>query len=149
MRRIFKISYVVLVCSMLFISACSDNDSDISGIANTKLSGKVFGTSFTAQGGKAFMSNEDISINITNTNATCSSDIFNFELAITAYVKPELGIYKNVNVIFNKKGATPINYFQGTVEVVRITSNEITVKLKADSSADNFVEGFVTIPYCK
>ncbi|WP_417799292.1 hypothetical protein [Tenacibaculum sp.] len=150
MKKIFKISYAVLMSLTLVMSSCSDSDNDPAGIANTKLSGKVFGTSFTAEGGKAFMSgNNELSVHITNIQAACSSDIFDYELEITTYVKAELGTYNNVNVVFNKKGSTPLNYLQGVVEIVRFTNNELTLKIKATSSNDNSIEGFFTVPFCE
>ncbi|REH56525.1 hypothetical protein C7448_101565 [Tenacibaculum gallaicum] len=150
MKKIFKISYAVLVCLTLVMSSCSDSDNDPAGIANTKLSGKVLGTSFTAKGGKAFMSgNNELSVHITNIQADCSSDVLNYELRIATYVKAELGVYDNVNVVFDKKGANPSNYLQGVVEVVRFTDSELTLKIKANSSTDNMVEGFFTVPFCE
>lgn len=150
MKKILKISYAFLVCLTLVMVGCSDSDNDPSGIANTTLSGKVFGTSFTAKGGQVFMSgNNELSVHITNIQADCSSDIFDYELEVSTYVKAELGTYNNINVIFNKNGATPLNYLQGIVEVVRITNNEVTVKIKANSTSDNSVEGFFTLPFCK
>ena len=150
MKKIFRISYAVLVCLTLVMSSCSDSDNDPAGIANTKLSGKIYGTNFTAEGGKAFMSgNNEISVHITNIQADCSSDIFDYELEISTHVKAELGTYNNVNVVFNKKGANPLNYLQGIAEVVRFTNSELTLKIKANSSADNSIEGFFTVPVCK
>ncbi|WP_440068799.1 hypothetical protein [Tenacibaculum discolor] len=150
MKKIFKISYTVLMCLTLVMSSCSDSDNDPAGIANTKLSGNVFGTSFTAEGGKAFMSgNNELSVHITNIQADCSSDIFDYELEISTYVKAELGTYDNVNVVFSKKGSNPLNFFQGVAEVVRFTNNELTIKIKANSSADNSIEGFFTVPFCE
>ncbi|WGH74874.1 hypothetical protein P8625_12425 [Tenacibaculum tangerinum] len=150
MKKIFKISYAVLVCLTLVMSSCSDSDKDISGIANTELSGTVQGQRFEAKGGKAFPSgNNEVSVHITNIAADCSSDIFDYDLEISTYVSTALGIYNDVNVVFRKKGVTPLNYFNGTVELVRITDTELTVKIKAISSADNEVEGFFTVPYCQ
>lgn len=150
MKKIFKISYAVLVCLTLIIIGCSDSDNDFTGIANTELSGKVFGTEFKAKGGQAFMSgNNELSVHITNIQADCSSDIFDYELEVSTYVKAELGTYNNTNVVFNKKGFGPLNYLQGVVEVVRIANNEVTLKIKANSTADNSVEGFFTLPFCK
>ncbi|CAM1359408.1 conserved exported hypothetical protein [Tenacibaculum sediminilitoris] len=148
MKKIFKISYVVLVGLTLMISSCSDND--LSGIANTKLSGEVFGTNFSAKGGKSFMSgNNELSVHITNIEANCNSDIFDYELEISTNIKAELGVYNNVNVVFNKKGVAPLNYLAGSVEVVRFTSKELTLKIKAAANANNIVEGFFTVPFCK
>ncbi|MDE0536167.1 hypothetical protein [Tenacibaculum sp. L6] len=150
MKKIFKISYAFLVCLTLTLVSCSDSDNDPAGIANTKLSGKVFGTSFTAEGGQSFTSGDnEISVHITNIQADCSSDIFDYELEVSTYVKPEVGTYNDINVVFNKKGVTPLNYFQGIVEVVKITDNEVTVKIKANSTSDNSVEGVFTVPFCK
>lgn len=150
MKKVFKISYAVLVCLTLVMSSCSDSDNDSSGIANTKLSGKIYGTNFIAEGGKAFMTgNNELSVHITNIQADCSSDVLNYELEVSTYVKAELGTYNNVNVVFNKKGANPLNYLQGVVEVVRFTNSELTLKIKANSSTDNTVEGFFTVPFCE
>ena len=147
MKKIFKISYAVLVCLTLVMSSCSD--SDPSGIADTTLSGKVFGTSFTAKGGKSFTSGESVSVNITNVEADCDSYVLDYEYAISAYVPAEVGVYNNVTVVFNKDGETPLNMFKANVEVVSFSNNEITVKIKANSSADNTVEGKFTLPFCQ
>ncbi len=46
--------------------------------------------------------NNELSVHITNIQADCSSDVLNYELRIATYVKAELGVYDNVNVVFDK-----------------------------------------------
>ncbi|TDQ28908.1 hypothetical protein [Tenacibaculum caenipelagi] len=149
MKKIFKISYAILVCLTLVMTGCSDSDYDSSGIANTKLSGKISGTSFSAKGGQSFTAGDgNIYVHITNISADCNSDVLNYEFDVSALIKPELGIYTDVFVALTKKGNTPVNIL-GTVEVVKFLNNELTVKIKANSSVDNYVEGFFTVPFCE
>ncbi|WP_428743663.1 hypothetical protein [Tenacibaculum sp.] len=149
MKKIFKISYAVLVCLTLVMSSCSDSDNDPSGIAETNLSGKVYGVSFSAKGGKAFTSGDKISVNITNIEADCTSSIFDYEIAISTYIPAEVGVYNDVNVVFEKEGETPLNFLGANVEVLSIANDEITLKVKANSSADNTVEGLFKVAYCQ
>ena len=149
MKKILKNSYVILGCLMLVLTGCSDNDYDSTGIANKKLEGMISGISFSAKGGQSFTTGDGkVSVHITNISAGCNSDVLNYELEISTLIKPELGIYTDVFVALTKKGNTPVNIL-GTVEVVKFLNNELTVKIKADSSADNFIEGFFTVPFCE
>ncbi len=129
--------------------SCSDDDNSGDNISNQILQGQVFGNDFTALGGKAFDSGEDISVNITNIAADCESSVLDYDLEISTYVRPEVGVYEGINVIFNKDGEPPYNYLGATVEVTSLTDNEITVKIKADSSSDKTIEGTFTVPYCQ
>ncbi len=131
------------------ISCSDDDDNSGDNISNQILQGQVFGNDFTALGGKAFDSGEDISVNITNIVADCESSVLNYDLEISTYATPEVGVYEGINVVFNKEGEAPYNYLDATVEVTSLTETEITVKIKADSSSDKTVEGTFTVPYCQ
>ncbi|MEL0652815.1 hypothetical protein V6246_15445 [Algibacter sp. TI.3.09] len=147
MKTYFKISLTLLIS--LMISCSDDDDNSGDNISNQILQGQVFGNDFTALGGKAFDSGEDISVNITNIAADCESSVLDYDLEISTYVTPEVGVYEGINVIFNKDGEAPYNYLAATVEVTSLTETEITVKIKADSSSDKTVEGTFTVPYCQ
>ena len=147
MKTYFKISLTLLIS--LMISCSDDDDNSGDNISNQILQGQVFGNDFTALGGKAFDSGEDISVNITNIAADCESSVLDYDLEISTYVTPEVGVYEGINVVFNKDGETPYNYLYATVEVTSLTETEITVKIKADSSSDKTVEGTFTVPYCQ
>lgn len=131
------------------ISCSDDDDNSGDNISNQILQGQVFGNDFTALGGKAFDSGEDISVNITNIVADCESSVLDYDLEISTYVTPEVGVYEGINVVFNKEGEAPYNYLDATVEVTSLNDTEITVKIKADSSSDKTVEGTFTVPYCQ
>ena len=147
MKNVIKLAAIVL--AVVFVG-CSDSDSDnLGGIANTPLKGKVHGTSFVAQGGKAFVSGNNLSINITNVTADCNSSILDYTLYVSTDVESKVGITTKANVVFNKKGETPLNKLNSTVTVEKLTSTEVTVKIKADSTGDNTVEGTYTVPFCK
>ncbi|GAL62416.1 hypothetical protein [Algibacter lectus] len=146
MKTYFKISLTLLISLMI---SCSDDDNSGDNISNQILQGQVFGNDFTALGGKAFDSGEDISVNITNIVADCESSVLDYDLEISTYVTPEVGVYEGINVVFNKEGEAPYNYLDATVEVTSLTETEITVKIKADSSSDKTVEGTFTVPYCQ
>ncbi|WP_158845284.1 hypothetical protein [Algibacter sp. L1A34] len=146
MKTYFKIALTLLISLMI---SCSDDDNSGDNISNQILQGQVFGNDFTALGGKAFDSGEDISVNITNIAADCESSVLDYDLEISTYVRPEVGVYEGINVIFNKDGEPPYNYLGATVEVTSLTDNEITVKIKADSSSDKTIEGTFTVPYCQ
>ena len=147
MKTYFKISLTLLIS--LMISCSDDDDNSGDNISNQILQGQVFGNDFTALGGKAFDSGEDISVNITNIVADCESSVLDYDLEISTYVTPEVGVYEGINVVFNKEGEAPYNYLDATVEVTSLTETEITVKIKADSSSDKTVEGTFTVPYCQ
>ena len=147
MKTYFKIALTLLIT--LMISCSDDDDNSGDNISNQILQGQVFGNDFTALGGKAFDSGEDISVNITNIAADCESSVLDYDLEISTYVRPEVGVYEGINVIFNKDGEPPYNYLGATVEVTSLTDNEITVKIKADSSSDKTIEGTFTVPYCQ
>lgn len=142
---------ITLVLFISLIVSCSSDDDNINenNIANQTLQGTVFGNDFTALVGKAFDSGDDISVNITNIVADCDSSVLDYDLEISTYVTAEVGVYEGINVVFNKDGETPHNYLSGTVEVTSLTETEITVKIKADSSDNNNIEGSVTVPYCQ
>ncbi|KAB1160703.1 hypothetical protein F7018_02165 [Tenacibaculum aiptasiae] len=147
MKNVIKLAAIIL--AVVFVG-CSDSDSDnLGGIANTPLKGKVHGTSFVAQGGKAFVSGNNLSINITNVTADCNSSILDYTLYVSTDVENKVGSTTKANVVFNKKGETPLNKLNSTVTVEKLTSTEVTVKIKADSTGDNTVEGTYTVPFCK
>ena len=138
----------MLLLLFAFVINCSTNDdTDSDNISNQTLQGNVFGTDFMAVGGKAFASGDDLSINITDINADCSSLIYDYNLYMSTYVPLEIGIY-DVNVVFNIEDELPHNYTKGTVEVTAISDTEVTVKILANSSANNSVEGTFTVPIC-
>ena len=137
----------MLIALSIFTIGCSSDD-DSKSISNQTLQGSVFGESFTAVGGKAYTSGDDLSVNITNETADCSSTIFDYDLYVSTYVTPEVGTYNNVNVIFHSGDETPYNYLSGTVEVTAISDTEITVKILAESSSEKTVEGVFTVPIC-
>lgn len=140
-----KLKLLITLFLFVFLNNCSSSDDSIS---NQTLQGEVFGENFTASGGKAFTSEEQLSVNITNISADCSSTIFDYDLYVTTYVTPELGTYNNINVIFQSDGETPLNYLSSTVEVTAINDEEITVKILAESSSEDSVEGVFTVPIC-
>lgn len=144
MKKILKVS-VFLVS--IFIASCSNDDSFLN-ISNSNLSGTVSGDSFTAVGGKAFDSGDEVSINITNITANCNSSVLDYDLYISTSVPLEKGTYKNTNVVFQKDGETPLNFTNGTVEVVDVTTNTITVKIKASAGSEDTIEGRFAVEYC-
>lgn len=147
MKNVIKFIAVVVVFAFV---ACSDSDSEnLGGISNTPLEGKVFGTSFKATGGKAFSSGNQVSVNITNVVADCNSTIFDYDLYISTTVDNGVGSSNKTNVVFNKKGETPLNVIQSTVTVESITLEEVKIKIKSNSSSNNTIEGTFTVPFCK
>lgn len=145
MKNILKVSVFVI---SIFLASCSSDDDNSSNISGSNLSGTVYGDSFTAVGGKAFDSGDEISINITNVSADCNSSIFDYNLYISTSVLLEEGTYTNTNVVFHKEGETPFNYFGGTVIIEEITETTITVKIKAESNSEDTIEGTFTVDYC-
>lgn len=145
-----KITFAIVALISL---SCSKNDNSANNtpstpsISNQPLSGTVFNDNFTAIDGKAFKSDENVSINITNVIAGCSSDVTKYELYLWTQVLSSVGEY-SANVAFGKKGETPLNYFDAKVEVTKLSETEITVKILANQSAMHSVEGTITIPYC-
>lgn len=145
MKSKLKLSVIVLLVA--FLSNCSSDDSS-SSISNQTLQGKVVGENFTASGGKAFLSGDNISVNITNMSADCTSSIFDYDLYVSTTITPEVGTYNDVNVVFHSDGEIPLNYLSSTVEVTAISNAEITVKILADSSSEDTIEGVFTVPIC-
>ena len=146
MKNIFK---VILVSFLTIMMSCSDDENMGGSGSNQVLQGKVFDLDFTALGGKAFDSGEKVSVNITNIAANCNSSVLDYKLSISVDVKPEVGVYENTNVVFDKEGEVPLNFLAGVVEVTSLTDSQITVKINANSSTDNKVEGRFTVSYCK
>lgn len=143
-----KLVKLVLVCTLLVCTACSKDD-DNNSVSEKVLSGKVFGKSFVAKGGKAFTSGDEISIEITNVVADCKSDFFELDYSVSTYIKKEKGTNTKANVIFSKKGEiAPLNVLNSTVIVEEITDSLITIKIKSNSGSDNDVEGKFTVPFC-
>lgn len=146
MTQILKVAALLILSIVL--TNCSKDD-DKSSISDKNLSGKVFGDSFTAVGGKAFDSGDnEVSINITNIAADCESSIFDYDLYISTDVELKVGTYNNLNVAFHKDGETTFNALGSTVIVQKITNETITVKIQAKSSTSS-VEGTFTANYCK
>ncbi|WP_299155867.1 hypothetical protein [uncultured Tenacibaculum sp.] len=138
---------LIVAMAMFAFVACSDSNSD--NLPNTPLQGKVFGASFTAKGGKAFKSGiNSLSVHITNLVAACDSNISDYELEISTDIEIELGVFKK-NIVFSKKGETPLNFLNGTVEMVSFANNELTLKVRANSNTNNTVEGTFTVPFCQ
>ncbi len=157
MKKLVKIIVLVMVFAF---SACSSDNSDDLGVANTILEGKVFGESFAAKGGQAFLvgtqtsggqsSDGELNIYITNIVADCSSDVFDYTLYVSTYVENKVGLTTQANVVFGKKGETPLNVLQSTVVVESISDSEIKGKIKASSnSGENIIEGTFVVPFCK
>lgn len=138
----------MLIMLFVFAISCSSDDDGSSNISNQALQGKVFGESFIATGGKAFSSGDNLSVNITNVSADCSSTVFDYNLYVSTSITPEVGTYNNVNVAFLSDVEIPFNYLSSTVEVTAISDEQITVKISADSSSDNTVEGVFTVSIC-
>ena len=139
---------LLTVLFLFALMSCSSDDSNSNKISNQTLQGKVFGEDFTAVGGKAFTSGDNISVNITNEVVGCDETIIDYDLYISTYVTPKVGVYESINVVFQKDGEIPLNFFGGTVEVTALTDDEITVKILADSSSDKMIEGTFTVPVC-
>lgn len=137
----------LIIFLLVLISGCSSNDKDVVSIADSPLKGKVFGIDFIAKGGKAFKSGDKISVKITNIDANCDSDVFDYEYQVSTRIK-EVGTVTDANVVFDKKGETPLNQLGSTVIVESITDTSIVLKIKAGKD-DNSVEGKFTVPYCK
>ncbi|WP_422090018.1 hypothetical protein [Tenacibaculum ovolyticum] len=156
MKNVIK--FIAMAIVFAFV-ACSDStDDNLDGsIPNTALAGTVFNTNFVATGGKAFLvgsqssdgqsSESQISINITNVEADCSSSIFNYDLYVSTTVENKVGT-STTNVVFGKDGETPKNVIQSTVVVESITETEIVVKIKSSTTGSK-VEGTFTVPFCK
>lgn len=132
----------------------SDDDSEGDSISNQTIQGTVFETNFIAAGGKAFDTSfggvDQVSINITNTDANCDDYISDFDVYISTSVPFEVGTYEEVNVAFWKDGETPLNVLQSTVIIEEITDSRITVKIKSQASfSEDEVEGVFTVDYCE
>lgn len=146
-----NINKLLIALVLLLFLGCSGDDDSSGKISDRVLSGTVLDNSFTAVGGKAFDSNDEISLNITNIAADCEADELDFDLEVSTYIPypAEVGTYKEHNVIFNKQGEIPMNCLFSTVIVTSVSDTSISVKIKADCSSENYVEGTFTIPYCK
>ncbi|WP_272150560.1 hypothetical protein [Tenacibaculum aiptasiae] len=144
MKNIFKFFAVI---AMFVLTACSN--SGFVDLNNLPLQGKVFGESFKATGGKAFLNGNNLSVNITNVAADCNSNVLDYLLYISIDVENQAGVPSKVNVVFNKKGETPLNKLNSTVLVESLTTTQATVRIKAVADADNTVEGVFTVPFCQ
>lgn len=145
MKNILKLTFVLFLTVMM---SCSDDDNSGENISNQVLQGKVFDEDFTALGGKSFEDGKNISINITNVTADCSSTIFDYDFYVSTTVLAEVGVY-DTNVVFHKKGETPKNILQSSVEITSITDSQVVVKIKSNPSSENNVDGTFTVSYCK
>jgi len=93
----------MLFVLFVFAMSCSSDD-DSNSNSNATLQGKVYGSNFVAAGGKAFADGDNLSVNITNISADCSSNIFDYDLSVSTYITPEVGIYNDINIVFNAEG---------------------------------------------
>lgn len=147
MKSMFNLSILVLLA--LLFTQCSSSDTISSSISDANLAGTVFGEVFTAEGGKAFDSGDNISINITNTNADCDTYISDYDIYVSTTVLFEVGTYDNSNVVFHKKDGTPNNVLQSTVVIEKITATTVTVKIASESfDGESKVDGTFTVNYC-
>ena len=143
--------------NLLFISitlltiSCSDNGTVATPtISDALLTGTVFGEDFSALGGKAFDVGEYVSINITNEDVSCDSNILNYDIYISSVFILQQGTYQGINIVFHKNGELPLHYLQGTtLQVVEFDDTSITVKIKVETNAENSIEGTYTVDYCK
>jgi len=137
----------MLFALCIFAFSCSSDDSD--NTSNNTIKGEIYGSSFTAAGGQAFASGDNLSVNITNVSADCSLDIINYDLYITTIVTPEVSTNNNAEVFFYAIGESVYELSGATVEVVAISDDEITVSISANSNlSDNNLEGTFTVPIC-
>lgn len=152
MKNLFKLSLLLLLS--IFISCSDDDDTIESGEAEPNydkvLSGKVQGMNFTARGGIAFDFEDDISVNFTIEEVGCDSSIFDYEYTVSTYINPDIEKNDSANVIFNKKGETPLNVLSSTVEILEITDRKIKLYLKSKAITEgNNIEGVFEVDYCK
>lgn len=150
----------ILICfTALSITSCSKDDNNDSGIKNQILTGTVEGEPFTFKGGKAFLTGslikdvEQVSINLTNFEANCDTDIFDFELEISAWIPREVGVHTGINIVTQDGSNIPFNNDKQTVEITSISDTEISGKMKLNKSGsdlfeESIFEGTFTIPLC-
>ncbi len=153
MKKLFW-SLVVLIT---FVSCSSDND-DSSSISNQILTGTVEGQAFTFMGGQAFFrsstSTEEITIYLTNEDLGCETDIFDYELTISATVPNMVGVYTDINIVTQDGNNTPFNSLGETVEITSVSATEISGKMKLNKEgsemfAESIFEGSFTVSICE
>jgi len=148
--------------TLFSLLACSTDDENPggasdSGISNSPLSGKLYGTNFIADGGRADLNvvfGEDaVEIRIGSEGLACETGQFSGQFPIRITVPRAEGYHNsNVYVTFNDPNSDNFISVSGGIEIEIITLTETLVdfKIKATStSTDNNINGRHQVTICE
>ena len=142
-----KITQIALMGLLFLNVSCSKESNNSSGDENASpLTWIMNGQSFTAKGGKAFDSDNFISVNITPHESNCDSKVIDFVDYISVSI-PKNSTSNKLNVVFNSKNKA-VNALNSNVKYEYIDTN-ITVWIEAETINGNKATGKFTVPYCK
>ena len=141
-----QILYTIFI-ALIFVSCSSDGS--INYIAESTLTGKVFGENFTAVNGYAeHTEGVFVKVVLTSNTVNCHANMESVPLYLTVAVPDRIGYHQNVMAIFGKSGNEPVTEFDALVEIVKIDDDQLIARIRSENTSENNVEGTFTIPVC-
>lgn len=142
-----KITQITLMGLLFLNVSCSkDNNNSSDDRNDSPLTWITNGQNFTAKGGKAFDSDNSISVNITPHESDCNSKVIDFVDYISVTI-PKNSTSNELNVVFNSKNKA-MNALNSSVKY-EYTDTSFTIWIEAETTAGHKATGKYTVPYCK
>lgn len=142
-----KITQITLMGLLFLNVSCSkDNNNSSDDKNDSPLTWVTDGKNFTAKGGKAFDSDNSISVNITPHESDCNSEVIDFVDYISVSI-PKNSTSNKLNVVFNSKNKA-MNALNSSVKY-EYTDTSFTIWIEAETTAGHKATGKYTVPYCK
>jgi|SRR5690554_2465392 len=130
-----KLLFIVFTVSVLV--ACSKDD-DSNGGSNDLLSGQVFGIPFTAEGGRADLDDDTITIKYGFDGEGCETNSGSIKFRIEISTSNKIGVHSGDGtfVAFNDgEGSFAVLFGEGVeAEIISLTDTTVDFRVKAEDS---------------
>lgn len=162
MKRIFRITlfHSLLAISLFSFLACADDDpSPTCKFKDQNVQGEINGETFVLEKGFANIYNDELSIQLYTIgeiagNEVCYSIFFGTKVNASFRVPNKVGLYEispdNQPVRFyDPAESLNIKATQGFVEILTITSTQVTGKIVAGTGKNSCINGNFSITFCE
>ncbi len=163
MKKLTALSFSFLSIALL-ISCSSDGGDDGNPLPSydfidRDLQGKIDGQNWTYAAGFAedsFFEEGNLSIEMTNETYDNPCDEFLLDgLKVFFDIEAQVGLKElkfaedgQTITLFNPATSLNIILVEGAVEILSITTSEVSGRIDGRSDEDNFINGNFTVPYC-